>query len=106
MKRTPKYMKSSKLRLKLSNSFKNCDLSILVRIISSNDTNYILGLIIALISARVLHLKANDAFYLDKKSRRHLIIMNIFLLLSILMIFSYNNTLGIILSILLLSINM
>lgn len=106
MKRTPKSIKSSKLRLKLSNSFKNCDLSLLVRLVSSNDTNYIIGLIVALISARVLHLKANDGFYLDKKSRKHLIIMNTFLLLSILVIFSYNNTLGIILSILLLSINM
>lgn len=105
MKRTPKSMKLSKSKLKLSNSVKNCDLSILVRFISSNDTNYILGLIIALISARVLHLKANDAFYLDNKTRLHLIVMNIFLLLSILVIFSYNNTLGIILSILLLSIN-
>ncbi len=75
------------------------------KIIINSDTNYILGLIVILFSAKLLHDKRKPGL-MDKRSKTALMIQNIFFLTAIVIIANNNIILGAILSILYLSINM
>lgn len=77
----------------------------LIKIIQNNDTNYIVGFIVALLAAKSLQLKQENKFYFDKLYKKEIILINILFLLSIIVIGSYNLVLGMILSILFITIN-
>lgn len=72
-------------------------------IIRSNDTNYIVGIIVAVLAANILHKKNKNQFYYDKKSNEVKIVTYLLFLISITVIYSHNMVLSGILSILLLS---
>jgi len=77
----------------------------LIRIIQNNDTNYIVGFIVALLAAKTLQLKQEDKFYYDKMNKAQIITINLLFLISIIIIASYNIVLGMVLAILFISIN-
>ena len=77
----------------------------LIKIIQNNDTNYVVGFIVALLSAKTLQLKQEDKFYYNKMSKAQLITINLLFLISIIIIASYNIVLGMVLAILFISIN-
>ena len=81
-------------------------LNIVENIIRSNDTNYIVGVLVACTSAYILQLKDKNNFYYDKRNKNLKIIINGLFILSILGVYSYNYVLSCILSILLLSMNL
>ena len=76
-------------------------------IIMNSDTNYIAGIIVVLISAKILHDKntGNTDMLVYKRSRINIFIQNLFFALAILIIASANLTLAAILTILFISIN-
>lgn len=74
-------------------------------VIQSNDTNYVIGLLSALISARILHQKENSRFHLDNIKKINKMLYNIIFLLSIVYISTYNYILSGILTIILITIN-
>ena len=78
----------------------------LVRILQNNDTNYIVGFIVALLSAKALQLKQEKKLYYDKLDFKNKMIINLLFLISIIIIASFNLVLGIILAILFTSINL
>lgn len=69
------------------------------RIVMNSDTNYIVGIIVVILSTRLLHNKTRH------RSREVKIVENLFFLLAILVIANYNLTLSGILSILFVSMN-
>ena len=69
------------------------------RIVMNSDTNYVVGIIVVILSTRLLHNKNRD------RSREVKIVENLFFLLAILIIANYNLTLSGILSILFVSMN-
>lgn len=76
-------------------------------IIMNSDTNYIVGFIVVLLSAKILHDRetGNKNMLLHRRSRTNLIIQNIFFAIAILIIAGSNLTLAAILTILFISIN-
>ena len=78
----------------------------LVNIIQNNDTNYVVGFIVALLSAKTFQLKEENKFYYDKIQKRDKMVINALFLVSIIVIASFNLVLGIILAILFTSVNL
>ena len=85
--------------------FMELNVSPLIQIIQNNDTNYIVGFIVALLAAKSLQLKQEDKFYFDELYKKDIMLINTLFLLSIIVIGSYNLVLGMILAILFISIN-
>ena len=77
----------------------------IVQIIKSNDTNYIVGAIVVILSANILHKKEKNKFHLDKLEKVKKIIFNGIFLVSILIISSVNYVLAGIISMIFISIN-
>ena len=77
----------------------------LIRIVQNNDTNYVVGFIVALLAAKTLQLKQEDKFYYDKMDKVQILSINLLFLVSVIIIASYNMVLGMILAILFISIN-
>lgn len=69
------------------------------RIVMNSDTNYIVGIIVVILSTRLLHNKNRE------RPKEFKIVENLFFLLAILIIANYNLTLSGILSILFVSMN-
>jgi hypothetical protein len=74
-------------------------------LLMNSDTNYIVGIIVILFSAKLLHDK-NKPRLMSRRSRKAITIQNIFFLTAIVVIANVNIILGVILSILYLSLNM
>ena len=77
----------------------------IVNILKSNDTNYIVGAIVVILSANILHKKEKNKFHLDKIEKVKKMIINIIFLVSILGISSANYVLAGIISMIFISIN-
>ncbi len=71
----------------------------------NSDTNYIVGVIVILFSAKLLNDK-NKPGLISRRSQRVIMVQNIFFLTAIVVIANINIVLGVILGILYLSMNM
>lgn len=74
-------------------------------LVMNSDTNYIVGIIVILFSAKLLNDKTKPGL-MAKRSEKAIMVQNLFFLLAIVVIANTNIILGVILSILFLSINM
>lgn len=77
----------------------------IVTILKSNDTNYIVGAIVVILSANILDKKEKNIFHLDKIEKVKKMVLNSIFLGSILVISSANYVLAGIISIIFISIN-
>tara|TARA_B110001469_G_scaffold119741_1_gene127570 strand:+ start:1134 stop:1400 length:267 start_codon:yes stop_codon:yes gene_type:complete len=84
----------------------NDNIEPLLKIVKSGDTNYIVGLLVAIVSARSLQQKEKNEFYYDKYRKPLKIIIGTLFLFSIVIISTYNPILGAILAILFISMNL
>ena len=80
-------------------------LDTIVTILKSNDTNYVVGAIVVILSANILHKKEKNQFHLDKIEKVKKIVINSIFLCSIIVISSENYVLAGIISIIFISIN-
>ena len=87
-------------------SMVNNDIGPLLKIVKSSDTNYIMGLLVAIVSARTLQQKEKNDLYYDKYSKTFKIIVGALFLFSIVVISTYNHILAAILAILFISMNL
>ena len=83
----------------------NNDINNLLNIVKSSDTNYIMGLLVAIVSARTLQQKEKNDFYYDTYSKPFKIIVGALFLFSIVVLSTYNHILAAILAILFISMN-
>ena len=74
-------------------------------LVMNSDTNYIVGIIVILFSAKLLNDKTKPG-HMAKRSKKVVMVQNLLFLLAIVVISNTNIILGVILSILFLSINM
>ena len=74
-------------------------------LVMNSDTNYIVGFIVILFSAKLLNDKKKPG-HMAKRSKNVIMVQNLFFLLAIVVIANTNIVLGGVLSILFLSINM
>mgnify|MGYP006080989289 FL=1 len=84
----------------------NNNIEPLLKIVKSSDTNYIMGLLVAIVSARTLQQKEKNNFYYDKYSKTLKVIIGALFLFSIVVISTYNHILAAILAILFISMNL
>lgn len=74
-------------------------------LVMNSDTNYIVGLIVILFSAKLLNDKKKPGL-LEKRSKKVILVQNLLFLIAIVVIANVNIILGVILGILYLSMNM
>lgn len=74
-------------------------------LVMNSDTNYIFGILVILFSAKLLNDKTKPGL-MEKRSKKVIMVQNLLFLLAIVVIANKNIILGVILSILFLSINM